>query len=180
MQTNNKKYHRKAKIKVKVNGELWHRVSSLNDSASDDKHYVVRIDGDGTAVIIFGDGKHGARLPSGKNNIKVTFTPNRHFSSVRLQQGQVQLDDDWNEINVSSGRFCGIYRGLVMDNTDPQSLMRLLVQVPAVLGTQETWALPCIPIGTSAVPAIGKGIWIMFEGGDPDHPVWMGTWSGTE
>ena len=180
VQENNKKYQRKVKIKVKVNGELWHLVPSLNDSAADDKHYVVKIDGNGTAVIIFGDGKHGARPPSGRSNIKVTFTPNRHYSSVRIQQERVQLDDDWNEINVSSGRFCGIYRGLVMDNTDPESLMRLRVQVPAVLGTQEVWALPCIPIGTSVIPAIGKGVWIMLEGCDPDHPVWMGTWSGTE
>jgi len=179
VQTNNKKYQRKAKIKLEVNGALWHRVSSLNDSASDDNHYVVKIDDDGRAVIIFGDGKHGACPPTGTNNIKVTFSPNKHFNGVLLQQGRVQLDDDWNENNVSSGRFCGIYQGLVMDNTDPQSLMRLLVQVPAVLGTQEVWALPCIPIGTSVVPAIGKGVWIMFESGVPARPVWMGTWSCT-
>jgi len=180
VQTSNKKYHRKAKIKLKVNGELWHQVPDLNDSAADDKHYVVRVGDEGTAVIIFGDGKHGARPPSGRSNIKVTFSPNRHYSGVRLQQGQVLLDDDWNEINVSSGRFCGIYRGVVMDNADPQSRMRLLVQVPAVLDTQNNWALPCIPIGATVVPTIGKGVWILFENGDPDHPVWMGTWSGTE
>ncbi len=28
---------------------------------------------------------------------RLTFDPNKHFSSVRLQQGRVQLDADWNE-----------------------------------------------------------------------------------
>jgi hypothetical protein len=180
VQTNNKKYTRKAEITLEVNGELWHPVSRLHDSASDDKHYVVRINEDGMAVILFGDGKHGARPPTGGNNVKITLSPNRHFKGVLLQPGRVQLDDDWNENDVRSGRFCGIYRGLIVDNTDPQSLMRLLVQVPAVLGTKEVWALPCIPVGTSVVPAIGEGVWIEFESGDPSYPVWMGTWTGTK
>lgn len=28
---------------------------------------------------------------------RLTFDPNRHYSSVRMQQGRVQLDADWNE-----------------------------------------------------------------------------------
>ena len=52
MRKNKKIYQRKVRIKLKANGELWRRVSSLNDSVSNDKHYVVRMEGDGTAVII--------------------------------------------------------------------------------------------------------------------------------
>ena len=77
-------------------------------------------------------------------------------------------------------RHSGIHRGLVDANADPQSLMCLLEQVPAELGTQEVWALPYLPIGTSVVPITGKGVWIMFESGDSVRPVWMGTWSCTE
>ena len=180
VQADNKKYHRKAKIKLKVNGELWRQVPNFNDSAADDKHYVLDIGGNGTADVVFGDGKQGARPPSGRSNIKATFSPNIHYNSVRLQQGRLKLDDDCNEATTSSGCFCGIYQGLVMDNADPQSLMRLLVQVPAVLDTQNIWALPCIPTGATVVPTIGKGVWIMFENGAPDRPVWMGTWPGIE
>ena len=179
MRTNSKKFQNTVNIKLEVNGELWNRVSILDDSAPDDNHYIVKEDDKGWAVIIFGDGKHGARLPTGKN-IKVTFDPNKYYTGVLLQEGPVQIDNDWNENKVSSGHFYGIYQGLVIDNIDPQSLIRLLVQVPAVLGTQEVWALPCIPIGTSVVPPIGKGVWIMFESGHPAHPVWMGTWSCTK
>jgi len=177
VQTKDRKYQRKEEIRLEVNGDLWHRVSNLKHSAANDNHYVVKIDDEGTAVIIFGDGKHGARLPTGKNNIKVTFSPNKSFSGVRLQQGRVQLDDDWNESDEVPGGFFGIYRGIVSENIDPESLMRLRVQVPAVLGTQEIWALPCITPGTSVIPPIGQGVWVMFENGDPARPVWMGTWS---
>ena len=93
---------KKASIKLEVNGELWKCVSSLNDSTSDDKHYVVRPEEDGVAVIIFGDGRHGA-IPARGKNIKVTFPANKHYSAVYLQQGRIQTDDDWNENNAQSG-----------------------------------------------------------------------------
>ena len=59
MRTNKKIRQRKGKIKLEANGELWRRVSSLNDSTPDEKHYVVRMGDDGTAVIIL-------RVPSSK------------------------------------------------------------------------------------------------------------------
>lgn len=93
---------KKTSIKLEVNGELWKCVSSLNDSTSDDKHYVVRADEDGRAVIIFGDGEHGA-IPARGKNIKVTFPAHKNYRGVYLQQGRVQIDDDWNEGNSQSG-----------------------------------------------------------------------------
>ena len=103
------------------------------------------------------------------------------YPKVQKTPGPVLLDNDWNENNFSSGPFCSIYRGVVTNNTDPSSLMRLQVRVPSVLGNQMVWALPCIQNGTSVtLPAIGKGVWIMFENGNPSSPVWMGTWSGNK
>jgi hypothetical protein len=112
-------------------------------------------------------------------------------------------------------RFYGIYRGVVIDTTDPLDKKRIRVQVPQVLGQEVSgWASPCLPYGalsthtthpahtatvtTSAagtqshshsvslnlahgahsphatVPAVSEVVWIMFEAGDPDYPVWMG------
>ncbi len=39
--------------------------------------------------------------------------------------------------------------------------------------------MPCLPVagtqtGVFTVPAIGAGVWVEFEGGDPDYPVWVG------
>ena len=70
----------------------------------------------------------------------------------------------------------GIYRAVVVDNADPESRKRLKVRVPAVTGTAVVgWVWPCLPHGvTTTVPAPGSGVWVMYEGGDPDFPIWMG------
>jgi hypothetical protein len=164
-------------IDLEVNGEPWQRVSSFDESSPEDKHYSVRIDDDGTASIRFGDGKHGARLPTGTTVINATH---KHYSGVRLQQGRVQLDNNVDREMGNSVHLCGIYRGAVIDNDDPESHRRVLVQVPEVLGSKAIWALPCTPIGKTDLPAIGTGVWVMFEGGDPHKPVWVGTWTNAE
>jgi len=81
------------------------------------------------------------------------------------------------------GRYFGKYRGLVTDNNDPNNLGRLRAKVPRVLGDEESgWALPAFVYGGTseqglfAVPDIGAGVWIEFEGGDLSYPVWTGTW----
>lgn len=81
-----------------------------------------------------------------------------------------------------TGRFYGKYRGIVTSNVDPLQSGRLMVQVPDVLaGVPSTWAEPCVPLagsgapmGVYMVPPIGAGVWVEFERGDPDHPIWTG------
>ncbi len=83
-----------------------------------------------------------------------------------------------------SAPFYGKYRGVVSDNQDPLMQGRIKARVPDVLGDKESgWALPCLPFGGSqmgffAVPDTGAGVWIEFEHGDPDYPVWAGFWPG--
>jgi uncharacterized protein involved in type VI secretion and phage assembly len=81
-------------------------------------------------------------------------------------------------------RFFGKYRGTVTDNNDLSKLGRLKARVPAVLEDQETgWALPCSPyagdgVGFFFLPPVGASIWVEFEGGDLNHPIWTGCfWS---
>ena len=81
-------------------------------------------------------------------------------------------------------RYFGIYRGTVVNNVDPMQMGRIMVIVPDVGGvTPSTWAMPCVPMagkqmGAFFVPQIGAGVWMQFEGGDPDYPVWTGGWWG--
>lgn len=81
-------------------------------------------------------------------------------------------------------QFFGKYRGLVVDVNDPLMLGRVRADVPAVLGDVTSgWALPCVPyagdgVGFHAIPPVGAGVWIEFEGGDPDYPIWTGGWWG--
>lgn len=76
--------------------------------------------------------------------------------------------------------YFGKYRGRVANNLDPDGRGRLQVEVPAVLGEgRESWALPCMPyagplVGFFAIPPVGASIWVEFEGGDPESPIWSG------
>jgi hypothetical protein len=83
-------------------------------------------------------------------------------------------------------QFFGKYRGVVEDINDPLFLGRVKATVPAVLGDVVSgWALPCAPytgdgVGFYAIPPVGAGVWIEFEGGDPDYPIWVGGWWGDQ
>ena len=77
------------------------------------------------------------------------------------------------------GRYFGKYRGTVADNLDPLKRGRLRVIVPAVLGSDQYWALPCVPyagpqLGFYTMPELGTPVWIEFEAGDPSFPIWSG------
>ncbi len=60
-------------LEIRVNDVLWQAASSLYSQGKSNKTYVVRIDDDARATVIFGDGKSGARLPTGQENIKATY-----------------------------------------------------------------------------------------------------------
>jgi type VI secretion system (T6SS) baseplate-like injector VgrG len=81
-------------------------------------------------------------------------------------------------------RYYGKYRGLVIENIDPEQIGRILVQVPDVLGEiPSSWAMPCVPAagiqsGCFIVPPIGSQVWVEFEQGNPDYPIWTGGFWG--
>ncbi len=81
-------------------------------------------------------------------------------------------------------KFFGKYRGTVLQNLDPMQLGRIQVAVPDVSGLlPSSWALPCFPItgkqmGSYWVPQIGSGVWVEFEQGNPDYPIWVGGFFG--
>lgn len=56
-------------VRVTVDGTLWVEVPSLDTSGPGDHVYVAKTNDDGSTEIIFGDGRTGARLPSGNSTI---------------------------------------------------------------------------------------------------------------
>ncbi|HEX7553850.1 MAG TPA: phage baseplate assembly protein V [Geothrix sp.] len=81
-------------------------------------------------------------------------------------------------------KYFGKYRGTVLQNIDPMQLGRIQVIVPDVSGLlPSSWAMPCFPItgkqmGAYWVPQIGSGVWVEFEQGNPDYPIWVGGFYG--
>lgn len=80
---------------------------------------------------------------------------------------------------MSSLQFFGVYRGYVHATNDPLNKNRIKLRVPQLFADVPTeWAWPVEqPVVDNAVPKVGQGVWVMFEGGAPGFPLWMGTFS---
>jgi hypothetical protein len=92
-------------------------------------------------------------------------------------------DRDEDKAEPSAGRYPGLYRGTVTVNVDPMQRGRLMLSIPDALSfSPSTWAEPCVPLagpsgppmGVYMVPPIGAGVWVQFEHGDVNKPVWIG------
>ena len=97
------------------------------------------------------------------------------------------------ELEKLKNRFFGIWRGVVTNVNDPQNLGRIKVRIHELLGDKDetNWASYCAPFGGGGhgwffLPSpvtggakeaqAGDGVWIMFEAGDLNRPVWIGFW----
>ena len=85
--------------------------------------------------------------------------------------------------------FFGIYRGKVISvgtsSSDKEGrLGQLKVAVPDVYGSEQQtlpWANCVVPFagdnyGVMMLPKEGDGVWVQFEAGNKDLPVWVGAW----
>lgn len=77
------------------------------------------------------------------------------------------------------GRYYGSYRGFVANNEDPLGMNRLQLVIPILNPTavDETWAFPQNVwggknYGAQVLPQVGDMVWVEFEMGDPDYPIW--------
>jgi predicted phage baseplate assembly protein len=60
-------------LEVRVNGVLWHEAASLLDLGPTDRGYVDRADDKQVTTVVAGDGRHGARLPTGLENVEARY-----------------------------------------------------------------------------------------------------------
>lgn len=85
-----------------------------------------------------------------------------------------------NQMSGECPPYYGKYRGVVADNKDPNGLGRVRVRVQDVLGDEVSgWALPSAPyagkdVGLYLIPPKDAFVWVEFEHGDPDYPIWCG------
>jgi hypothetical protein len=80
-------------------------------------------------------------------------------------------------------RYYGKYKATVVNNIDPELRGRLICEVPDVLSiVPSSWCECCAPLsgppgpqaGVYMIPPIGAGVWVEFQRGDPDMPIWTG------
>jgi len=76
---------------------------------------------------------------------------------------------------MSFNNLYGKYRGQVMDIKDPSCRGRVLVKVPSITNQQTLgWAESCFMPETFILPKVYDWVWIEFEEGDIQRPVWVG------
>jgi len=161
---------------VYVDGILWERVDNFFTSRPKDLHYVIREDEEEKSYIQFGDGKTGARLPSGRNNVVALYrTGNGAYGPLKLDTkpkatGKLKPLD---EIFMPSPAVGGAKRegeesARIAAPSRMQSLGRLVgledyeaeaLALPGVLKAKADWAAP---YGTPLMR-----LTVLTEGGDP-------------
>lgn len=85
------------------------------------------------------------------------------------------------------GRYYANYRGLVYDVNDPEHLGRIKLIIPEVGADTpyEYWAHPKGVFsgkgyGSQVLPQKGDLVWVSFEGGHPEVPIWEHGYFGTD
>lgn len=87
----------------------------------------------------------------------------------------------------SIGLYYGVYRAKVINNADPDNLGRVILHCEQVHGKDypEVWAWPETPyagngFGFWAIPDKDDYVYVRFDHGRPDKPIWHGGWWGED
>jgi predicted phage baseplate assembly protein len=60
-------------LTVRVNEVLWHETNALSGLTATERRFVTQTDDEDQTTVIFGNGKQGARLPTGSENVKAQY-----------------------------------------------------------------------------------------------------------
>lgn len=75
----------------------------------------------------------------------------------------------------------GKYRAVIKDVHDPERLGRVRVYCPAIYGEEwSDWAYPNFPPQFFCLPPEDSTVWVEFEDGNPEFPIWTGVWYDRE
>ncbi len=116
-------------LEVRVNGILWDEASSLHALDRNRKAYIVRQDDKGQSHLIFGNGRQGARLPTGVENVIATYRSGiglggeiEASTATLLQTRPLGVQEVTNPVPASGA-------------ADPDSVERIRLNAPSTLRT---------------------------------------------
>jgi hypothetical protein len=116
-------------LQIRVNNVLWHEVPTLDGRGALERVYITRQNEGGQTTVIFGDGKTGARLPTGQDNVHAIYRKGIG------QAGNVKAD----QLTMLLSRPLGL-RGVTNSlpatgGDDPESLDRARQNAPLTVLT---------------------------------------------
>jgi hypothetical protein len=93
------------------------------------------------------------------------------------------LTQDMTPRETGGEKLYGKYRGTVLNNLDPLGIGRVQVSVPGVVIPPSSWAMPAVATagtqhGVVTPPPLNSGVWVEFEQGELDYPIWTGCFWG--
>ena len=168
---------RRPELTVRVDNIIWDRVDTFFGRGPDERIYIVRQDGEGAATITFGDGKSGARVPTGTQNVQADYrfgagaakpppgtvnqiaVPVRGLASVRAPLPAVGgADAETAEELRTEAPKSALTLGRAVSLADFEALAR---GYPGVLNVSAGWGWD------SRRQRAAVKLWIIADGGDP-------------
>lgn len=76
----------------------------------------------------------------------------------------------------------GKHKAVVVNINDPHKSGRIQVYCPSIYGRNSSpWCTPCVPVagdnfGDFCLPKLEEAVWIEFENGDINKPIYTGGW----
>lgn len=145
---------------VRVDGVAWSEVEALYDAGPDDQVYAVRIDDDGTTRVVFGDGQHGRRLPTGSLNVTASYRSGMGVAGQVAEQSLTLLKSRplgiRAVINRSPARGAAPAETLADARISAPQSVRVLGRIVS-LTDYEDFALGFAGIGKAKVAALRLG-----------------------
>lgn len=140
-------------LEVRVDDLLWREVGSFFRTTGEDRAYVVRRGDEQSAEVLFGDGREGARLPTGQQNVRFRY---RHGSGI---DGMVRAGQLSQLMSRPLG-LQGVSNPLAAEGADePEALEDARQNAPlTVLTLERVVSLRDYQDFSRAYPGIGKAL----------------------
>lgn len=116
---------------------VWTRVATFLSSTETSRHYVVEVNAEDQATIIFGDGENGKVVPTGTSNVRASY---RVGADLDGNVGASEINTNASGVNgiseVSNPKLATGWR--MKDGGTTADIERLKREAPAALRTRET------------------------------------------
>lgn len=138
-------------LEVRVDGRLWTEVPRLFGTGPGDEVFTTHQDDEGTVTVLFGDGRTGARLPTGSNNVTATYRVGTGIAGrVAADQLTMPMTRPLGLRSVTNPLASGLA-------ADPESPSEVRANAPrTALALERVVSLRDVEDFARAVPGIGK------------------------